>query len=126
MIPNISKTCGKEKMIRLSFQTIEKKTKHSNIIHSDIYDLRFTLIKGDTKHFITFVDDSMKYYYVYLLKSKDEIVTKFVLYTSKVDNQLNRKIKIIKSEHGGEYVTLIGEYCTQYGVRCEVIPLCSP
>ena len=52
----------------------------------------------DNKYFIIFVDDRSKYYYVYLLKSKDEVIEKFVIYKNEVKNQLNKKIKVLRSE----------------------------
>nr|GEY28552.1 zinc finger, CCHC-type [Tanacetum cinerariifolium] len=48
---------------------------------------------GGNKYFITFIDDCTKYCYVYLLKSKDEAMDKFVLDKTKVENQLGKKIK---------------------------------
>ena len=49
------------------------------------------------------MDDSTKYCYVYLLKSKDEAIDKFVLYKNEVENQLNKKIKVLRSDRGCEY-----------------------
>lgn len=73
-----------------------------------------------------FVDDRIKYYYVYLFKSKDEAIEKFVLYETDVENQLNKTIKMIRSDRGGAYVTPIGEYCIQHGIRHKVILPYSP
>ena len=44
-----------------------------------------------------------KYCYVYLLKSKDEAIEKFVLYKNEAENHLDKKIKMLKSDQGGEY-----------------------
>ena len=63
-------TCVEAKLTRLSFQNIERHTKPLDLIHSDICDLKLVQKKGGNKYFITFVDDSTKYCYVYLLKSK--------------------------------------------------------
>ena len=120
------KTCVKAKMTRLSFQTIERNTEPLDMIHSDIHDSKFAPRRGDDKYFITFFDDSTKYCYVYLLKSKDEALEKFILYKTEVENQLRGKIKLIRSDHGGEYVTPVGEYCVQHGIRHEVTPPYSP
>ena len=49
------------------------------------------------------MDDSTKYCYVNLLKSKDEAIEKFFLYKNEVENQLNKKIKVLRSGRGGEY-----------------------
>ena len=68
------------------------------------------------KYFITFIDDSTKYCYVYLLKSKDEVVEKFSLYKQEVENQLNKKIKMVRSDRGGEYVEPFSEFYAQHGI----------
>ena len=63
-----------------------------------ICDLKFVQTKGRNEYFITFVDDSTKYYYVYLLKSKEEAIEKFVLYKNEVENHLHKKIKVLRSD----------------------------
>ena len=40
---------------------------------------------------------------MYLLKSKDGTKENFVLYKNKVKNQLDKKIKVLRSDRGGEY-----------------------
>ena len=57
------------------------------------------------------MDDSTKYYYVYLLKSKDEAIEKFVLYKNEVENQLNMKIEVLRSDRGGEYESSFVDFC---------------
>ena len=41
--------------------------------------------------------------YIYLLNSKDEAINAFKQYKIEVENQLNKKIKMIRSDKGGEY-----------------------
>ena len=40
----------------------------------------------------------------------------FKHYTNEVKNQLNKKIKVIKSDKGGEYKAQIDELCSQDGI----------
>ena len=75
---------------------------------------------------MTFIDDSTKFCYVYLLKSKDEAIEKFAMYKSEVENQLNKKIKRVRSDRGGEYVEPFGAFCTQHGIIHETTPPYSP
>ena len=95
--------CVEVKLTRSSFQSVERHTKPLDFIHNDICDLKLVQTRGGNKYFITFVDNSTKYCYVYLLKSKDEAIEKFVLYKNEVQNQLNKKIKVLRSDRGGEY-----------------------
>ena len=73
--------------------------------------MKFVQTRGGNKYFITFVDDSTKYRYVYLLKSKDAAIEKFVLYKHEVENQLNKKIKVLRSDRGGEYESPFVDVC---------------
>ena len=43
------------------------------LIHSDLCEMNGVLTKGGKKYFMTLIDDSTRYCYVYLLKSKDEV-----------------------------------------------------
>lgn len=49
------------------------------------------------------MDDWSEYLNVYLLRSKDEVFTKFKKYTAEVENRLEEKIKALYSSRGGEY-----------------------
>ena len=79
-------TCVEAKLTGLSFQSVERHIEPLDLIHSDICDLKLVQTRGGNKYFITFFDDRTKYYYVYLLKSKDEAIEKFVLYKNEVEN----------------------------------------
>ena len=62
------------------------------------------------------MDDSTKYCYVYLLKSKNEAIDKCVLYKNEVENQLNKKIKVLRSDRGGEYESPFVDFYAQHGL----------
>jgi transposase InsO family protein len=49
------------------------------------------------------VDDASRYYYVYLLKTKDNALNCFKIYKAEDENQLEKKIKCFRSDHAGEY-----------------------
>ena len=107
------------KLTRPYFQSVERHTEPFDLIHSDICDLKFVQTRCGNKYFITFVDYSTKYCYIYLLKSKDETIEKFVLYKNEVENQLNKKIKDLRSDPGGEYESLFVDVCAQHGIKHE-------
>ncbi|GKD80370.1 retrovirus-related pol polyprotein from transposon TNT 1-94, partial [Tanacetum coccineum] len=94
--------CIKGKFVK----TIKKGSTRSKyllgIIHTDIYGPFINDIGGH-KYFITFIDDYSRYTYVYLIKEKSESLDVFKISKAEVENQLNRKIKIMRSDRGGEY-----------------------
>ena len=91
-----------------------------DLIYSDICDLKFVQTRSGNKYFITFVDDNTKCYYVYLLKIKDEAIEKFVLYKNEVENKLNKKIKVLRSDRGGEYEPPFIDVCAQHDIIHEI------
>jgi hypothetical protein len=53
--------------------------------------------------FITFTDDFLRYGYIYPIKKRSETLDKFKIFNVEVENQHNIKIKLVRSDHGGEY-----------------------
>ena len=49
------------------------------------------------------------------------MIEKFVFYKSEVENQLNKKIKMLRSDRGGEYELTFVDFCAQHGIIHETI-----
>lgn len=43
--------------------------------------------RGGRRYFVIFIDEYSKYYYIYLLKTKLEVLDKFKIRKAKVENQ---------------------------------------
>jgi len=85
------------------------------------------LTKGGKSYFMTLIDDTSRFCYVYLFQTKDEALDYFKIYMTKVENQLERKIKRLRSDHGGEYFPKIfDEFCEEHGIIHERTPPYSP
>ena len=79
------------------------------------------MTRGGKKFYVTFIDDYSKFTRFYLLRNKDEAFDMFLSYKAEVENQLDRKIKRIRSDRGGEYIYL-NNYCEKKGIIHEVTP----
>ena len=108
--------CVESKLTRASFQNIERSTEPLELINSDTCDLKYVQTRGGNKYFVTFIDDCTRYCYVYLLRSKDGALEKFMHYKNEVENQLGREIKAIRSDRGGEYVAPFNRFCQEHGI----------
>jgi hypothetical protein len=85
------------------------------------------LTKGGKKYFMTLIDDSTRYCHVYLLKTKDEALSFFKIYKAEAENQLDRKIKRLRSDRGGEYFSNeFDSFCAEHGIIHERTPPYSP
>ena len=61
--------------------------------------------RGGYHYFLTFTDDLSRYGYIYLMKHKSETFEKFKEFQSEVENHRNKKIKFLRSDRGGEYLS---------------------
>ena len=53
--------------------------------------------------FITFTYDYSRFGYIYPIKGRSKALDKFKIFKAEVENQHNLKIKVVRSDHGGEY-----------------------
>ena len=117
-IHNKCEICTESKFARQSFKSVQERSNELlSLIHSDLCDFKAIPSRGGKNYFITFIDDCSKYCYVYLLHIKDEALNSFKTYKSEVENQLEKKIKVIRSDRGGEYESAaFSDFCAQYGI----------
>ncbi|KAL0411059.1 UNVERIFIED_CONTAM: Retrovirus-related Pol polyprotein from transposon RE2 [Sesamum latifolium] len=79
-----------------------------HLVHKMSVDHEVFRLEEDSRTFITFADDHLWYGYVYLMRYKSEAFGRFKEYRLEVENQTNRKIKVLRSDRGGEYLS--GEF----------------
>jgi hypothetical protein len=85
--------CGQSKQHRKPHKATEARNLAPlDLIHSNLCEMNGILTKGGKQYFITFIDDSTRFRYVYLLKSKDEPLHYFKTYKDEVENHLKGKL----------------------------------
>lgn len=78
--------CVEFKFAKYRYKSIERNFKPLQLIHTDTYDIDSTPSRGKKKYFITFINNYARYYYVYLINSKDEVIKIFRQYKTIVKN----------------------------------------
>jgi Reverse transcriptase (RNA-dependent DNA polymerase)/gag-polypeptide of LTR copia-type/Integrase core domain/GAG-pre-integrase domain len=73
------------------------------LVHSDVCGPMQNTSFGGSKYFITFIDDYTRYMVVKTMKSKDEAMNHFLDYKAYAENLTGHRIKILRSDNGGEY-----------------------
>ncbi|WVY90570.1 hypothetical protein V8G54_036084 [Vigna mungo] len=73
------------------------------LIHTDICGPFDTKSWNGEKYFISFIDDFSRYCYIYLLHEKSQSVNALEVFINEVERQLDRKVKVVRSDRGGEY-----------------------
>ena len=83
--------------------------------------------RGGYRYFLTFTDDLSRYGYIYLMKHKSETFEKFKQFQSEVENHRNKKIKFLRSDRGGEYLSYeFGSHLRQCGIVSQLTPPGTP
>lgn len=97
--------CAKGKHTRNSFTKSETTTKQVlELVHSDLAGPMENISYGGAKYMLVFVDDFSRMVFLYFLKQKSEVLEKFIDFKNMMENQMNAKIKIFRTDNGGEYV----------------------
>src|SRR3954469_24962794 len=105
------------------FGTMERATNLLEIIHTDVCGPMSVSTRGGYRYFLTFTDDLSRYSYIYLMKHKSETFEKFKEFQNEVENHRNRKIKFLRSDRGGEYLSY--EFSTHMK-ECGIVSQLTP
>ncbi|OMO54671.1 Integrase, catalytic core [Corchorus capsularis] len=117
--------CAETKLTKKTCASVNRETELLGLIHTDLGDMKQCMFRGGKQYYVTFINDCSRFTKVYLLKHKDEAFDMFLKYKAEVENQLNKKIKRVRSDRGGEYV-LLNDYCEKEDIIHEVTPPYSP
>ena len=90
------------------------------LIHSDICGpIPITSMNG-SRYLLTFIDDFSRYTWVFFLKKKFEVCEKFTELKALIENASGLKIKILRYDNYGEYVSNEFLYiCSQSGIQVQ-------
>ena len=110
--------CVLGKKTRVEFGTAIHNTKDIlDYVHSDVWGPTTTPSMGGKRYFVTFVDDFSRRVWVYLMKTKDEVLGIFLQWKKMIETQTGRKIKRIRSDNGTEYTNdLFMKVCRDEGI----------
>jgi transposase InsO family protein len=73
---------------------------------------------GGSLYYVIFIDDYSRKTLLYLLKTKDEVFSKFQDFKAEIENLTNKKIKTLRTNNGGEYTSKeFVDFCKSAGIR---------
>ena len=109
----------RENTLRLRKKGASRAIELLECIHTDIWGPYPTpTIKGH-KYVINFIDEFSRYSYVHLIHENSEALNVFKIYKAKVGNQLNQRIKSVRSNKGDEYYgrfTELGQHSSAFSL----------
>lgn len=122
-------TCMKGKLTRLPFpkQSSSESKYPLQLIHTDVCGPMQTMTPSGKRYMVTFIDDYSRYTHIYLLTHKYEVSDALKAYLTLVKNKFDRKVKLIRSDRGGEYLsTHLRKYLVNEGIQTQLTASYSP
>jgi hypothetical protein len=101
--------CVKGKLTRARKKGATRSEGLLEIIHTDICGPFTPSTLGGYKYFITFIDNLSRYGYIFLIYEKSEALDMFKIYKAEIELKQEKKIKIVRSDRGGEFYGRYGE-----------------
>lgn len=124
----VCESCLQGKMTKTPFSGhSERANDLLGLIHTDVCGPFNIAARGGYQYFITFTDDVSRYGYVYLMKHKSESFEKFKEFKNEVQNQLGKRIKMLRSDRGGEYLSQeFRDHLGECGIISQLTPPGTP
>ena len=92
--------CLVGKQYKVSFsRRSKKKLEKLKLVYYDVCGPMNVKTLGGNGYFVTFNDDATKKVWIYLLKSKDQVMQYFLQFHAKVAREIGRKLKFCRSDN---------------------------
>lgn len=92
------------------------------IVHSDVNIVTPPGYKGEIG-FVTFIDDFSRLARIYCIKSKSEVVGKFMHYVNTMSNLMECNVKVLRCDRGSEYLNKhFEDFCSSKGILLNPSP----
>jgi transposase InsO family protein len=74
-------------------------------VHLDVCGPMTLSSLGGFLYYVTFIDDFSWKTWIYFIKTKDEVFSRFQEFKAQVENLTGKKIKFLRTDNGGEYTS---------------------
>jgi hypothetical protein len=115
----LCKHCQQGKKIKTRFKSKEySTTRPLEIVDTDLVGPTTTKgLKGE-KYFMLLVVDYTRMTAVFVLRNKSEAFENFKAYKEMVENEMDSKMKFLRSDNGGEFTSKeFMDYCSRHGIK---------
>jgi hypothetical protein len=87
------------------------------LIHNDVFGPILVPSLGKSVYYVSFIDDFSRNTWIYFLRKKSEVFDKFKEFKALVENQTEKKIKVLRTDNGGEFCgNEFKEFCKKCGI----------
>ena len=72
-------------------------------------------------YYVSFIDDFSRKTWIYFMKNKDEVFSKFKEFKALIENHTENKIKTFRSDNGREFTSnKFKDLCKESGIKREL------
>eukprot|EP00253_Pinus_taeda_P027300 PITA_27300 len=90
-------------------------------VHTDVYGPLSTASITKQRYYVILIDDFSRKFWIYFTQKKDQTFSKFFEFKSLVEKESGKKIRALRSENGGEYVSQdFKDFCVAEGIKQEL------
>jgi transposase InsO family protein len=125
---SVCRGCALGKNVKGSFSRSESRSKGIlDLIHTDVCGSTTVASLNEYLYYVLFIDDHSQKTWTYFLKTKDGVLARFQYFRAQVENLTERKIKVLRSDNGGEYTSKdFSDFCIETGIKREYIVPYNP
>ena len=115
---NFCEHCVYGKHNRVSFPSgAKRENKILELVHSDVFGPMSVPSLGKSVYYVSFIDDFSRNTWIYFLRKKSEVFDRFKEFKALVENQTEKKIKVLRTDNGGEFCKKeFEEFCKKCGI----------
>jgi hypothetical protein len=124
----ICRGCSLGKNAKGSFLSNDNRSKGIlDLVHTDLCGPMTISSLSGYLYYVIFIDDHSQKTWIYFLKTKDGVLAIFQEYKAQVENMTKKKIKVLRSDNGGEYISQdFNDFCIEAGIKREYIVPYNP
>jgi hypothetical protein len=116
---DVCRGCALGKFAKASFPSSDSRSAGIlDLVHTDVCGPMSRKSWSGCEYYLTFIDDYSRKTWIYFLKAKSEVFARFQEFRALVENQSGKRIKVLRSDNGGEYSSRqFVDFCAQRGIR---------
>jgi transposase InsO family protein len=124
----ICKGCAQGKNVKSLFPSSDSKAKGVlDIVQSDVCGPMTATSLNGYVYYVSFIDDFSRKTWIYFLKAKSKVFSKFKEFKVLVENIFEKKIKILRSDNGGEVTSNdFKAFCKEFGIKRDLTTPYNP
>jgi hypothetical protein len=118
----VCKGCALGKYTKTAFPSSDNRVAGIlDLIHTDVCGPMSSASLTGFLYYVTFIDDFSRKSWIFFMKTKGQVFQRFQEFKALVENQTGKKIKVLRSDNGGEYTSNeFSDFCVREGIKREV------